>query len=155
MESNWEIDDAQDPQVALDAIGQARADVAEKLITPWWYHPVLGLLVAGFVLLYAFGNVLALIIGIALYFAGIAALISSYRRMSGLHVNGMRSGKASLWAWWLVALFVAGTILGVVFARFADINWPAWLAAGFLFVAVILLGRSYDAARRAELREAA
>lgn len=153
MENESDAHDVQNPQAALDAIGRARADVADKLITPWWYHPVLGLLAAGFVLLYAFGNVIALIAGIALYFAGIGFLIASYRKMTGLQVNGLRPGKASRWAWGLVGLFVAGTLAGVVFARFFEVSWPAWLAAGVLFTAVIVLGRGYDAALRAELRE--
>ena len=38
-----------DAAAALDLVAASRAALADRLVTPWWYHPALGVLVGGLV----------------------------------------------------------------------------------------------------------
>ncbi len=37
---------ADDALASIEAVNQAQAELADRLITPWWYHPGLGLVEA-------------------------------------------------------------------------------------------------------------
>ncbi|MFQ4149191.1 hypothetical protein AAGW05_10900 [Arthrobacter sp. LAPM80] len=140
---------------ALFAIGDSRRAAADRLVTPWWYHPALGLLAAGFVLIYALGNPVVMVAGVVLYFAGLGVLVGSYVKKTGVWIGGLSAGKASRWAWCLVGMFVVCLLGGVAAARVAAVDWVAWLAAVVLFAGVNILGRRFDTAVRAQLRDVA
>ncbi|MGO2540976.1 MAG: hypothetical protein ACTH8J_07490 [Specibacter sp.] len=142
----------QEAREALAAIDGARSSAADRLVTPWWYHVVLGLLVAGFVLIYAFGNVPVVLVGIAAYFVGLAILVGAYKNKTGVWISGFRAGAATPWTYALVGVYVTGMIAAILLARLASLDWAAWVAAPVLVVATVVIGRRFDGALRADLR---
>ncbi len=147
MENN----DVRSARAALSAIDAARAAAAERLITPWWYHPILALLAAGVSPASALGGEVGSIVILLIILFGMGLLIGSYKRLTGVWISGFAAGRAS---WWAVALTV------VLFAMFATayflhsvsgVVWPVWAAAAVTFVAVIVLGRSFDVTLQASL----
>ena len=93
-ESLNEGDDA-----SLQAVAAARRAAADRLVTPWWYHPVLGALFAGYAVSIALGNAWVLLGGIVVFFAGLALLVSAYRRKTGIWLSGFQAGGATKWAY--------------------------------------------------------
>lgn len=149
MESN------QQARAALAAVTNARSALADRLVTPWWYHPVLGACVAVIVLL--LGGVLGAVGTALLVFPiiGMGALASTYRRLTGVDLLGNPVGHGSRTLGLLVVL-VAGYVIAVagsfILGRQQGISWIPWLLAGLALVCTVLVGRAYDTALRAELR---
>ena len=142
----------QDAQAALAVVHSARTSLADRMVTPWWYHPVLGLLLGGLIAVQAVPWVLLQAAYLLFYLLGILLLAKSYRRCTGVWVSGMRPGRARRWAFGLtvvvVLLFAGSFILHQV------TDWEAApLTAGALIVPLtIFCGRRYDVALRADLR---
>jgi hypothetical protein len=136
----------------LALVAEARAAAADRLTTPWWYHPTLGLFLAAYVVSQSLGNAAVRTIAVVLFVAACAALVRAYRRLTGVWVSGFEAGPASRWAKALGA--VAGLVLtaGWGLAYWADLTWPAWCLAAVAFIAVQVLGRQFDRALRAQLR---
>lgn len=142
-----------EPDEQLAIIAQARVAVADRLVTPWWYHPVLGLLLAGYVAALSLGSNVVKLAGGVLFIAGCMVLVNRYKRMTGVWISGFDArGRA---AWWAKGL---GLLIGVVIitawaiAYFTNLAWMVWCLAALAFVATIVLGRRFDAALRAQLR---
>src|SRR5699024_1798354 len=80
---------------ALDEVAAARRRLAERLYTPWWYHPVLGLLLGTLVLQVggALGRPAMFLIPVPVL--GIIVLGRIYRRLSGINLRSKerRVGK--------------------------------------------------------------
>lgn len=154
MESN-SVRDAHEAQAALNAIEGARASAAERLTSPWWYHPILGLLAAGFVVSYTLGGVWVMLIVSVVYFGGLGILMGSYKKRTGMWINGLKAGRASLWTLPLAVIMIAG--MGGAYYLHADrgLDWPAWVAGIIVFVAVNIFGRRFDVALRSQLRQRA
>jgi hypothetical protein len=147
----------QEAQAALAAVEQSRSDIADRLYTPWWYHPILGLLVGGLLAL-GLGDVpFALLLGaIPVYALGLFALVSVYRRKSGVWLKGNEAGPKSRrsllrWAVYLGTL----VIVGAVFSVGLEIRWAAWVIGLVVAVSLTVWGRHFDKLLRADLREAA
>lgn len=137
---------------ALRLVAGTRAELADRLVTPWWYHPALGLLIGGWVASYAADSFLVTVIALAVYFAGIATLIAAYRRITGLFVNGLRAGRASRWGVYTGVATAVGLVGSVALRSGAGVT-VAPIVAGILLVPlVIYLGHRFDDALRAELR---
>ena len=166
MESNWGADPGSgqeperprsyDPAAALGDTTAARHRMAERMITPWWYHPVLGLAAGFFALALAWGSGLVVMVGAAAVLGVGFALKYVYQRMTGLWIGpeqlGPRSGR---WFWGYMAL-LAAVLLFVVFAE--DLKAPGWTVpagAAVLLVGTIVLGRTMDSRLRAEIRTGA
>lgn len=139
----------------LAAVSAARAAVAGRLVTPWWYHPALGLLLAGYVVAIGIGGTGIAIASGVLFALAVVALGNAYRQRTGVWVSGFDAGRASRWG---VAL---GVLIGVValtawaVASYTDLRWPAWVLAGVGFVGAVVIGRRFDSELRAQLRAAA
>ncbi|MFC8303574.1 hypothetical protein ACFUCV_07780 [Specibacter sp. NPDC057265] len=139
---------------ALDAVAEARSAAADRLISPWWYHPVLGLLVAVFMLAFTTGGVAVQIaVGLA-YFAGLGLLVSLYKARTGMWINGLTAGRASWWTVPLMLIMVLAMGVSYYFHAVHGLHWPAWLAAAVVFVATNVLGSRFDASLRRQLRNA-
>lgn len=140
----------------LAVIAQARAAVADRLITPWWYHPVFGLLLAGYVLGVSLGTTPVRLIVALLFMAACLALAVAYRKLTGVWVSGLDAGGRA--GWWAKAL---GVFLGVVagagwaVTHWTDLTWPAYCLAAVALAGGVVLGRRFDAALRAQLRAGA
>lgn len=139
---------------ALDAIAGARGDAADRLVTPWWYHPVLGLLAAAFVVAITAGGTVVTISVAIVYFVGLGILMGAYKAKTGLWINGLRAGKASWWTVPLMVIMVASMGGAYYLHTEQGLVWPAWVAGVLVFVAVNVFGRFFDVALRAQLRAA-
>ena len=83
-----------DAHDALAAIARQPHEAAERLVTPWWYHPVLGVLVGGLVVAAQAASTACRIAVLVVFFVGLAALVRAYQRVTGLWVSGYRRGPA-------------------------------------------------------------
>lgn len=144
------------PSVAesLAAVSSSRSEIADRLVTPWWYHPALGALL----------GVQALIVGASLGTAGLALMLfpilgmlglaTVYSHMTGIDLSslGGRGRQARGLQWVLFGFGTAGLLVSVVLGNFMAIGWVPWAVAGFELVMATVVGRAYDRALRAELR---
>jgi hypothetical protein len=135
---------------ALDSITETRARIADRLVTPRWYHPILGAILGAIVLSPSIPRPWNTIV-IALAAAGIALLVQSYRRRTGVWVGGFSLPRARRWAW-LLAIVAVGCFLVGLAAADARNYLVAAVAAGVAAVAVMVIGPRSDAAVRADLR---
>ena len=132
---------------ALHLVDRTRADLADRLVTPVWYHPVLGLIEAAFVVsldLPRPGNVVLLVLGLA----GLAALVRAYARVTGLGIGGDYLRLAGGWVVGLVVLVLGAMAAVLLF----DPLWVTAVAATAAFVATVVFGRRADPTIRARLR---
>ena len=136
---------------SLAAIEKARWKAADRLVTPWWYHPVLGLLTSAYLVAIILGNQITRFIALAIFLLGVAALVGAYRKLTGVWISGFSAGKASQWAYSLVGLLILCGV-GAFLLHDAGLDWPTWVAAALAFTGVIVLGRKFDVALRDQLR---
>jgi hypothetical protein len=139
----------------LADIHQARAAVADRLVTPWWYHPALGALLAGYVVGISVGGTGVKIASGVLFAAAVVALGDVYRRRTGVWVSGFDAGRASRWAIALGALIGAVVLTAWATTSYTDLRWPVWVLAVAGFAGTVVIGRRFDSALRAQLRAAA
>ncbi|MGW2151018.1 hypothetical protein ACWCOT_42395 [Nonomuraea bangladeshensis] len=139
----------------LSAIAEARAALADRLTAPWWYQPSYGLLLAGCVLAFGFGGTAVRIGSVMLLLAGCAALIHAYRRRTGFWVSGFDAGPAGRWIGAAGAVTVLAVAAAPALAAPAGPRWPVWCLAVAAFAAIMILGRRFEAALRAQLRAGA
>lgn len=140
--------DAEAARAALSGLDGDNVRLAERVVTPWWYHPVLGAVVAGVALSSALPTSATAAV-IALCVVVLFLLPVVYRRRYGVWVSepaGPRSRRVYLV---LLAIIVAGVVGGFLLGMLGVV-W-ALVPAGVLFAAVVLLGRRYDVALRADL----
>lgn len=137
-----------DARASLDAVAAARRRVADRLVTPWWYHPVLGLLVAQHVLAQGLEDSNWTLPSALLLLGGCLLLVLAYRRLTGLTVYGAQ-GARSRTVLILLGLVAMACVLAASAAGSAAVPWGA---AAVVLVATVLLGRRYDAALRHDLQ---
>jgi hypothetical protein len=145
--------DSAEAAASLATVDVARAQMADRLITPVWYHPTLGLLAGGLIAIAELRNIAVFIAALLVYAVGCGVLVSSYRRLTGIWVSGLRRGPAGR-----ISIQLIGTlyvIAGVAAVLGLTVGVPgAFLAGGVAaFVAVVALGRRFDDALRRELRD--
>jgi hypothetical protein len=136
----------------LAIIAEARAAVADRLTTPRWYHPILGLLLAGYIVALSLGSTVVKAVAVVLFVAACGALASTYRRLTGLWISGFHAGRAGRWAKALGALVAVATATSWSIAYWTELTWPVWCLAAVAFVSAVVLGRRFDTALRAQLR---
>lgn len=156
METSSDQPSPYDPQDALADVAASRASVADRLVTPWWYHPILGACIAAIVLVNAFDlvNLVKIVVALAAA-ASMGLLVGAYQRITGLWVDMRNLGPVSR-RWWLAYCGVIFVVVGVpLLPTFTDQALPTWLAIAFTvvaFVATVVLGRRIDSAMREEIR---
>jgi hypothetical protein len=139
---------------ALATVALTRAQLADRLVTPGWYHPTLGLL-AGCLIASAELDSLALFLATLLIYAvGCGVLVSSYRRLTGVWVSGLRRGPARR-----VSVLLIGTLyviagLSALFGLAIGVPGAFVVGGVAAFLAVVVFGRRFDEALRRELRAA-
>ncbi|MDN3480138.1 hypothetical protein [Curtobacterium sp. APC 4022] len=144
--------DPTDARQALAAVDATRASVADRLVTPLWYHPVLGLLSGGYLVGYVLGDAFVRVVVLLVFFAGIIALVSAYRRLTGVWVSGLRAGSAT---WWAVAVGVfdmVAVLAAFVVHESTGLRWPVWVLAVVVALAMVVAGSRFDRRLRSELR---
>lgn len=159
METHDGPEQPYDPRDALADVAASRTSVADRLITPWWYHPALGVILAAIVLVTAGDthSVTRLTVVLASAVA-IGALVNAYQRTTGMWVNLGNLGPTSL-RWWIAYLALVVVIVGVAFLpSISDVTLPDWLPillAATILVGTIVLGRGLDEAMRVDIRSGA
>lgn len=147
-----------DADNALSEAAAARKRLAERIYTPWWYHPILGLLLGALVV--QAGGVLGRpgMFLIPVTILGIFALGRIYRRLSGVDLYGSGSPDGGRRGRLLLAIYVLVLTVGfanvVVLSHVLGLGWTVWLFAILVAVGTIVIGRTYDGYLRAQLREA-
>jgi hypothetical protein len=149
MENDEDLDRA---RAALAAVEATRASVADRLVTPWWYHPTLGLLASAYLVGYTLGDTVVRMSVLIAFFIGLGALVSVYRRRTGVWVSGHRAGAATRWAVAMGVSAVVVVVTAMVVHAATGLLWPVWVCAAVLFVVIVALGRRFDARLRSELR---
>jgi hypothetical protein len=137
-----------DARKSLDLVADTRADLADRLVTPWWYHPGLGLVVAALVVGLAIPNPVKGVLVVAAIL-GLVLLVVRYSHVTGL---GFSDEYMKLAFGPLVLLLAV--VLGAMFVVLAFPHPLAvGIAAAVVFVATIVFGRRADEAMRIKLRE--
>ncbi|WP_193103717.1 hypothetical protein [Brachybacterium sp. FME24] len=137
-------------RVALADLDADGARLADRVVTPWWYHPILALIVAvivGSQALSGPGTVMILPLAII----ALPFLVIAYSRHSGVtvtHPAGPRSKRLLII---LVVLMIMAMASGLV-VKLTGLS-PGWvlIPAALAATATLVLGRRYDAVLRAEL----
>lgn len=148
MESDSRAEAAQ----ALATITATRASLADRLVTPWWYHPAIGLLLGGLVASQAIDSVALRNLVLVPYFAGVFALMSAYRKRTGLWVNGMLVGAGRRYVIALAVILGVLFVISVLGGVGAGKDWIPLAAGATCVPVVVYLGRRFDRALRADLR---
>lgn len=159
MESDSDPRPDYGPRDALADVAASRAFVADRLITPWWYHPALGAILAAIVLVAALdlNTIVRLVVSLACA-VGIGLLVAAYQRATGLWVDIRNLGPVSV-RWWLAYVVLVAVVVGTALVpSFTGIILPAWVAVLLtvvVFLGTVVLGRKMDVALRAEIRSGA
>lgn len=145
-----------DPREALADVAASRESVADRLVTPWWYHPILGALLSAIVLVHAFDLPTFVQIAVPLVSAvGMGVLVGAYQRVTGLWVDARNLGSTSR-RWWLAYAGVVIVVVAVPVATgLTEYRLPFWAALACTAIALgatIVLGRRIDSAMREEIR---
>ncbi|NHC15233.1 hypothetical protein [Motilibacter deserti] len=137
----------------LRMVAQTQAQAADRVVTPGWYHPALGLLLALVVAAMGAHNVMLLSPVLAVFVVGIALLVTAYKSQAGVWVGGTASGPRAKRLQQVMLVAIAGLLaVAAVLDHGLGHRW-AWPAAAVLVVPlVVVLGRRYDAVYRAEMR---
>jgi hypothetical protein len=145
MES--EAFDRDDALAQLATLQADRAALADRVLQPWWYDVALGLLLFGFLASYALDSLWVTFVALALFGVGLAALVSAYRRRTGVWVSA--KGPA-MWVWAALVLLVL--VPAFVLAEGYDQDWVMVVAGAVLGLAVGVLSRVWGRAYVAQLR---
>jgi hypothetical protein len=132
----------------LAALQADRAALADRVLQPWWYDVALGLLLFGCLASYALDSHWVTFPALVVFGAGLVALVSAYRRLTGVWLSA--KGRAmGLWA----ALVVLVLVPAFVLAEGFDQHWVMVIAGAVLGIAAAVLSRLWGRAYVAELRE--
>ncbi|WP_127782428.1 hypothetical protein [Rhodococcus sp. X156] len=135
---------------ALDGLDVDGARLAEQMVTPWWYHPSLGLVVALIVGAQALPGSAAVVL-VALGVIAIPVLTTTYRRRYGISTT-QPAGPRSRRLLFLTAGIFLLAMVASTFGKLAGLasGW-ALLPAVLALVTTVVLGRRYDDVLRSEL----
>jgi MFS family permease len=136
----------------LESIGERRAELADRLVTPAWYHPVLGLLAGGLIASAEAHRWWVFLSALVVYAVGCGVLVSSYRKLTGIWVSGVRRGPAGRVSMWLMGGLYSVAGLAALLDLALGVR-GAFVVGGVVAVGlVVVLGRRFDEALRSELR---
>ena len=98
----------------LAALQAGRAALAERVVQPWWYDVLLGLLVAGLLASYSLRSTWVTLGALVLFLLGLRGLVALYTRRTGLWVDGLRAGptRRAVRVWFVGYAVVVGVAAG-------------------------------------------
>ncbi|PPF78429.1 hypothetical protein [Pseudoclavibacter sp. Z016] len=137
-------------QAALDDLGHDSQGLAARIVTPWWYHPALGVITAIFAGAHALPGAWPMVL-LVLGIVAIPILTTTYSRRFGVVVTkpaGPRSKRLLLAT---LGVLVAAMMSSLAFKFLSIDPWWALIPAGVTFMATVILGRRYDEALRQEV----
>jgi len=144
--------DATTAAAELAALDANRAALSERVVQPWWYDALLGLLIAGFISSYSSHNTWVILIALVVFLAGVRALIAVYRRITGLWVNGFRPGRTrrAIHVFFVVYAVVLGA--AAAFEFLLDVRGAMVVGGVVLGIAVAVISHWWTRIYVAELR---
>lgn len=140
MESDYPVTDA------LSDVDTARASTAERLATPVWYHPILGVILGATTLLVGLDLDQSLaswaLVGVL---GATAILLAAYTRTVGGWIGLRQMGPRSRPLWYAYAITTGALlVLAVISRAVLQESWIAWIAAGLVFLNTVVLGPRMD-----------
>lgn len=143
--------DRAEAQAQLAALQADRTALAERVVQPWWYDVLLGLLVLVFLGSYATHNWWLIGGAWVVFLLGNWGLMAVYKRLTGLWVNGLRPGRTqrSMTVWF--ACCVAWGVSAVLDVLF-DLPWLLVGVSAACALAVVFVSRWWTRIYVAELR---
>ena len=132
---------------SIEVVDQANADLADRLVTPWWYHPSVGLIEAMIIVSFTLPTPWQLV-ALAVAVACLGAVVRAYQRLTGLGMSMRYAALARGWVLGLVAVVLAA--IGVVVL--VDQVAVTIALAVLVLLATIVIGRRADSAIRTRLR---
>ncbi|NEM08806.1 hypothetical protein [Geodermatophilus normandii] len=136
----------------LAVLQDQRSALAERVVQPWWYDALLGLLVAGFVSSYATHDPRWILLASAGCGLGCLGLVRVYRRMTGLWVSGLRPGATQQAVRVWLVLYAVALAAGAVAEYLLDVRGAMVVAGSVVGVGAALLSRWWTRLYVAELR---
>lgn len=137
-------------RASLAFLDEDGARLAERVITPWWYHPILAVIVAGIVISQSLPGAWGAAL-LPLAIVGIPLLVLAYTKRSGVAITQPAGPRSTRLLLVLVSIMIMA-LGSTVVLRFTDSSpWWAQIPAVIAAVATVLLGRHYDAVLRQEL----
>ncbi len=152
MESDGTRMDGTAAAAELAALDAGRAALAERVVQPWWYDVLLGLLVAGFISSYSTRNAWVVLGAMVVLLLGLRGLMAAYRRITGVWVSGLRPGPTQrpIRAWFVVYGVVLSAAAACEFLL--DIRGAMVVGGIVLGVAVAVISQWWTRIYVAELR---
>lgn len=139
--------EARDVLSLLDVDGTR---LAERVVTPWWYHVALGAIVALFVTSQALPTA-AMSVPIVLGIVALPVLTTVYSRRYGVSVSQPAGPRGRRLLLMTLGVLVVAMLSGVAL-KFAGIApWWVVVPAALAFIVTVILGRRYDDALRSEI----
>ncbi|TCI98674.1 hypothetical protein [Aeromicrobium sp. IC_218] len=139
----------------LQDVSAARAAAADRLVSPWWYHLTLGLLLAAYVVGLTLGGPLLDLLVLVVFLGAVLLLIQAYRRATGMWVTGLVDGPARRWSYAMGGSVFVVALAATIVPRLTDTVWPMYVLAALLVPVTVVLGRRFDEALRQSIREQA
>jgi hypothetical protein len=136
----------------LAVLQDQRSALAGRVVQPWWYDALLGLLVAGFVSSYATHDARWITLALAGLGLGCLGLVRVYRRRTGLWVNGLRPGATQRAVRVWLVLYAGVLAAGAVAEYLLEVRGAMVVAGIVLGVGLVLLSRWWTRLYVAELR---
>jgi hypothetical protein len=134
------------------AINAGRAAAADRLVTPAWYHPVLGVLAGGYATAITLGDTVVMMVAIVVFLIGLPTLVGVYKRQTGVWIWGFSAGRASRWSV-LMGVLLLAAFLGMTYLyEVVGLSWPVWVIGALIVPMVIVVGHRFDEAVRNQLR---
>ena len=133
---------------ALAALDADRAALADKVLQPWWYDVALGLLLFGLLASYAADSLWVTFPVLVVFFVGLGALVSAYKRITGVWIA---TPQRVMVGWGIGVLVVL--VPSFVIAQVYDQHWVMVVPAVLLGLAAGLLSRWWGLRWQRELRE--
>jgi hypothetical protein len=141
------------PSEAREILSDLSVDgstLSQRVVTPWWYHLILGIIVAMLVGSQALPVAVSGVL-LALGLVAIPVLTITYARRYGLSISqpaGPRSRRLLLTT---LGILVLSMIANLTIKFIGAIPWWGLIPAAIAFTATLLLGRRYDDALRNEI----
>src|SRR5947209_3310414 len=107
----------------LAALDADRSALADRVLQPWWYDVALGLLLFAFLASYAFDSLWVTFPALVVFAAGLGALVSAYRRITGVWLTAPRR----VMAWWAAVVLVV-LVPALVLSQAYDQHWAMVVA---------------------------
>lgn len=136
----------------LAALEQYNADLARRVVAPWWYHPALGLVTGSMIAMLAAPLVWRLV-HLAFVFGASWLLIQGYKRRTGVWVHGWRAGRTRWVSAGLAALVLTVGLVSVGLWLATGETLIHLVSAGVVALAVTAAGPLWEAAFRRDLEQ--